>query len=142
MRTVQSSPILKLALLADAVVSGSIAAAQLLFAAPMAGLLGLPKPLLLESGLFLVFYVALLLLMASRGRLWSALVGVVVVGNIGWALACIALALSGAVAPTGWGLAYLALHAFGVLGFAALEWIGLRRSADAAEFRAQTPATR
>jgi hypothetical protein len=143
MRSIQPSRLLKLVLLADALVGTAMAAVQLLFTSPLTALLGLPRSLLLDSGVFLLAYVALLLIMATRPRLWSALVGVVVLGNIAWALACVGLMLGSILAPTGWGLAFLAMHATGVLGFAALEWLGWRRSASAGyPFNAQMPATR
>ncbi|WP_195794893.1 hypothetical protein [Roseateles sp. DAIF2] len=129
MRSILPSPFLKFALIADAVVGAAMAALQLLFAKELAAPLGLPAELLTGTGLFLVAYVALLLVMASRARLWAALVQFVVIGNVGWALGCAGLMLGGGA--TALGLAFLVVHIAGVLSFATLEQIGLRRSAPA-----------
>jgi hypothetical protein len=126
MNLVRPAPLLKTALLADAGVSAAAALLQLAAAAPLAGLLKLPQPLLFESGLFLVAYVALLLVMARSARLAVPLVMLVVVGNVGWALACLALATL--AAPAALGVAYLVLQALAVLAFAALEYRGLAAS--------------
>lgn len=131
MKSIHPSSLLKTALLADATVSGGSALLHLLLPGPMTELLALPRMLIVESGLFLVGFVALLVLMIRGARIASALLGLVIVGNIGWAVGCIALWAGGAVAPSAWGLAYLALNAVAVLVFAGWEWAGLRASRPA-----------
>ena len=131
MQTIEPSRLLRTVLLVDAVVSAGVAALQL-FAGPLlAGLLALPAMLLLESGIFLVAYVARLLAMARSARLWSWLVRVVIVGNVAWAAGCVGLPLLLATPPSAPGVAFLLLQAAAVLAFAALQWRGLRQSPPA-----------
>lgn len=128
MNTVFSSRLLKLALSADAVVSGGVAALQLLAAGWLSEFLLLPKALLVETGLFLVGYTILLVLLARRATVWSVIVGTVIVGNMGWAVACIALLATGIVSPNMLGISYVLVQAIAVLVFAAMEYAGLRAS--------------
>jgi len=131
MSHIRPSRLLKAALLADIVISGGLAALQLLLARPLGALLALPQPLLVESGLFMLGYGLLLAWMLSRPALARGLVRLVAFGNLGWALGCLALALSGLVAPSAWGLGFLLMHALGVTGLATLQLLGLRDSAPA-----------
>ena len=141
MHTIHPSRFLKIALFADAVVSGAVALLQLLAGKLLAGLLALPAVLLLESGVFLIVYVALLLAMATRPRLWSWLVWAVIGGNVAWAVGCLSLlkvlpAFGGGPASS-LGVAFLLVQAFTVLAFALLQWRGWRASplADAGQRR-------
>ncbi|MBI5256860.1 MAG: hypothetical protein HY855_10205 [Burkholderiales bacterium] len=122
------SPLLKTALLIDAAMSAAMAALQLAATAPLGHSLQLPTLLLQESGLFMLAYAVLLVFMARAARLPSALVGLVVWGNLGWALGCALLAGSTWLQPSVAGLGFLAVHAAGVLAMAALEFAGWRRS--------------
>ena len=131
MQTVHSSPLLKFALLIDAVVSGAMGVLQLSAAAALATLLELPQAVLLGTGEFLVVYALLLVGLATRARLWSALVMFIVLGNALWALACVALLAASTLAPNALGAVFVLLQAVAVVVFAALEWRGLRTSAPA-----------
>ncbi len=92
----------------------------------MAHLTGLPGELLLESGLFLLVYAAGLLWLANRDPIPAPAVWLIVAGNAGWVLACIALMSGPWVQATGWGQIYLAVHTVTVLLMALLQWRGLR----------------
>ncbi len=131
MKTVHPSPLLKFALLADAAVSGAMGVLQLSATATLAALLELPQALLLGTGEFLVVYALLLVGMATRARLWAALVVFIVLGNVMWGLACMALSGTGTLAPNALGIVFLLLQAAAVAVFAALEWRGLYRSTPA-----------
>jgi hypothetical protein len=128
MLTIQPSSLLKKALIADAVVSGGTALLQIAESTFLSGLLSLPQALIFESGLFLVAYTVLLVVLARSTRIASAIVTLIVVGNIGWAFGCVALVAGNIVAPNTLGLAFLTVQAVTVLAFAALEWAGLRSS--------------
>jgi len=132
MQIILPSKLLRLALLADAAASGALAVLQLAMPDVLSRLLMLPRGLLLETGAFLVGYALLLLVMARSARLWSALVGFIVLGNVGWAAACAALLGTGLVQPGALGLAFVAMQALAVLVFACVEYLGLRQSAPAA----------
>lgn len=117
------------ALRADAAISGAAALLQSLATTGLAALTGLGAPLLLGSGLFLVAYVALLLVLAAAKAVWRPLLWLVVAGNMGWAIGCLVLAET---LPLPWlGSAYLVVQAAAVAALAAWQALGLRRSAAA-----------
>jgi hypothetical protein len=97
----------------------------------LAPLLNLPQPLLLETGLFLIAYTALVGWLGTRPSMPKALVAIVIAGNAAWALGSIALMFSGAVTPNLLGYAFIAVHAISTGVFAELQYIGLRKSSVA-----------
>jgi hypothetical protein len=131
MNPIRPSRFLKLALRADALASGAVAALQLLLAGVLAETLQLPRALLVESGAFLVAYAILLLWLTGRAQLHAAWIGLIIGGNVAWALACMALWLSGLVSPSLAGAGFLLLQALTVLALALLELQGLQRSRPA-----------
>ena len=132
MKTIEPSRLLKLALYADAAGTVSLAALQLALPSPLSQQLSLPVELLTETGIFMAAYAALLVYLANARRVWAAVIRFIAIGNLGWAAACLALAATSIVSPSGLGVAYLAFQAVAVIGFAALELAGLRASASAA----------
>jgi hypothetical protein len=122
------STTLRAALRADAIVSGSAGALQLAGGDALAAAFGLPVALHFYSGVFLLGYAAMLVAMARAPRLHAALLALVVVGNVGWALCCIGLPLAGALSPSPLGWGWLGLQALAVLVFAAWEFAGWRAS--------------
>lgn len=102
----------------------------LLAAGPLAAATALPEALLFYAGLLLLPVAGLMLLAAYRpSRLLTALV---VTGNAAWALASIALLLSGWVAPNPLGVALIAGQAAAVAGLTLLEASAALRHATAA----------
>ena len=75
----------------------------------LAPLLNLPQPLVLETGLFLIAYTALVGWLGTRPSMPKALVAIVIAGNAAWTLGSIALMFSGAVTPNLLGYAFIAL---------------------------------
>jgi hypothetical protein len=130
MTMINPSLLLRRAIQIDAVVSGAMAL-LLTFASLLAPLLHLPEPLLLESGLFLIGYAALVGWLGTRDAMPRALVMVIIAGNALWTLGSIALLFSGAVTPNLLGEAFVALQAIAVGVFAELQYLGLRRSSTA-----------
>ena len=128
MHTVAPSRLLKSALLFDAAGSGAIAVLHLTVPGPLHEALGLPPALLTGTGLFLAVYAMALVVLARSSALWSALVRVVIAGNLGWVAASLLLPLTDAVAVTPLGELYIGAQAAAVLLFAGLEWRGLARS--------------
>jgi hypothetical protein len=125
---IPSSQLLRRALLADAVFSGVSALGLTFGAGAFASLLNLPEALLLETGLFLIAYTALVGWLAARPSVPKALVVLVVAGNAAWTVASIALLFSGAVAPNLLGEIIVVAQAIATGVFAELQYIGLRRS--------------
>lgn len=133
MKTIETSRLLRLSLGADALVSGAVALLHVAAAPSMAAATKLPHGLILGSGLFLIGYVLMLAVMARAPRLWASLVWLVIVGNLIWAVESLSLAAGAmGVAPNGLGIAWLLIHALTVSVFAALSFVGLRRSLTAA----------
>jgi hypothetical protein len=128
---IQPSTFLRRALLADAVVTGAVALLQTFGAGLLTPLLNLPEPLLLETGLFLIAYTALVGWLGTRQSIPKALVAIVIAGNAAWALGSVALMFSGAVTPNLLGYAFIVLHAITTGVFAELQYIGLRKSGGA-----------
>lgn len=135
MKTIHPSPLLNLALSADVAASGTIAVLQLAAARPLAELLALTQPLFVETGAFLVGWTVLLAVLAASARVAPALVGVVIVGNLAWAVACLALLATGTLLPNGLGIAFVLVQAAVVLVLAALQYAGLARSVAASDVR-------
>jgi hypothetical protein len=131
-QTIQPNGFLRGALLADAVVSGAVALLQLALSGLLVELLRLPSSLLMGTGAFLVAYVALLIVLARSARVWPALIWIVVVGNVAWALGCVGLMFGAEVNPSPLGVAFLGVQAVTVLIFAGLEYKGLDGSAGGA----------
>ena len=134
MTSIHPSRFLRCALVADALACSALVVLQLSLPEQLAGYLQLPSVLLTGSGLFLAAYVGMLIVLASSKSVWKALVGLVVAGNVAWALGCLALALL--AGPSRLGIAYLVAQAVCVLVIARIEWLGLKRSQVAAPAQA------
>lgn len=128
---IQPSTFLRRAIQADAVVTGTVALMQTFGAGLLAPMLNLPQSLVLETGLFLIAYTALVGWLGTRQSMPKALVAIVIAGNAAWALGSIALMFSGSINPNLLGYAFIASHAISTGVFAELQYIGLRRSGGA-----------
>lgn len=105
---------------------------HLAFAGTLADLLNLPAGLVVGSGLVLLAVVALASVIVLREPMPRSLVALLVIGNFGWVLGCIALMAGAAGSPTLLGQVYLGVQAAAVAVLAELEWAGLRRLPRAA----------
>lgn len=126
MNSIVPSTFLKRALLADACVSGAVALLQLVASKPLATYTGLSSSLLLGTGVFLVAYVSLLIVLALRESVQARLIWLVIAGNLGWAIAALSLAALQPLAAL--GCAFALVHAVAVTTFAYLEYRGLGAS--------------
>ena len=120
----------------DAASCAATGALQLGFADAMARLTGLPAALLLGTGAFLLVYAALAAAMAARAEPPRLLIGLVVLGNFGWAAACAALLASGLFAVTALGMAWVIAQAVTVVLLAEAQWMGLRATRSVPQRRA------
>ena len=128
---IHPSPLLRRALQADAIFSGTGAVVLTLGAAELAPLLNLPEALLREAGLFLIAYAAFVGWLGTRASFRKILAAAVVAGNAAWTLSSIALIFSGTVTPNLLGEIMLAMQAVVVGILAEMQFIGLRRSGAA-----------
>jgi hypothetical protein len=123
-----SSTLLRRALLADGFTSGAMALPLVIAAAPLATLLALPEALLRETGLLLIPYALFVGYLGSRTRLPVALAWLVISGNAVWTLASFAVLLGSWLSPNLFGEIFIAAQAIAVGVVAELQYIGTRRS--------------
>ncbi|WP_398471245.1 hypothetical protein [Tardiphaga sp.] len=128
---INPSLLLRRAIQIDAVVSGAMALLLTFATGLVAGLTHLPDALLLQSGLFLIVYVAFIGWLGTRATMPKLLVLAVIIGNAAWTLGSIGLLFSGAVNPNLLGQLFVAAQAIAVGVFAELQFTGLRKSSAA-----------
>lgn len=119
-------PLLRLALTADAVVTGVNGAAYVVLAGPLGDLFGVEAALLRGIGAFLLAYAAVVALVAARPA--RAAVLAVVAGNAVWALDSLVAAAAGWGDPAAAGTVWMVLQALVVAGFAVAQYAGLRQA--------------
>jgi len=123
----RSTLFLRRALLLDALASGATGLLLIAAAGLLEGLLGLPSTLLRGAGLVLVPYVAFVIFTGTRADISHGAVWAVIVANVLWAAASALLLVSGWVAPTVLGYAFVVGQAAVVALLGELQYIGLRR---------------
>lgn len=96
-------------------------------AAPLSGLFGLGERLLFGAGLLLLPLGAFIAWLASRPTPPSALVWLVIAGNVAWTAESFLLISTESGRITALGTAFVAGQGAAVLGLALLEYAGLRR---------------
>ena len=126
------STFLRRALLLDAAASGATALLLIAGAGLIEGLLGLPAALLRGAGLVLVPYVAFVVHAGTRPIISHPAVWTIIVTNALWAVASALLLVSGWVAPTALGYAFVIGQAVVVALLGELQYVGLRRPMAAA----------
>ena len=122
------SSFLRRVLIVDALTSAAMGLLLAVAAGFLERLLGVPAALLDYAGLSLIPFAALVAYVGTRPNLPRPGVWAVIVCNVLWAADSIVLLLSGYVAPTGLGYAFVIAQALFVAILAELEFIGLRRS--------------
>jgi hypothetical protein len=132
MHTLANWPLLRLALLADAAASGAMGILLAAAADPLAPWFGLPVALLREIGLLLIPYAGLLVYLAGKQTTPRLPAQVIVAGNMLWMIGSVALLMSGLVAPTALGMAFVITQALIIAILAELQLLGLKRQRLAA----------
>jgi hypothetical protein len=123
----QSSLFLRRALMLDAVASGATAVLLIAAAGFVDQLLGLPVALMRGAGIVLLPYVAFVAFTGTREHIAPVAVWAIIAANVVWAVASFALLLSGWIAPTTLGVAFVAVQAVVVGLLGELQYMGLRR---------------
>jgi hypothetical protein len=131
MMNIHSSPLLRQALVADAATSAAFGLLMLIGAGPLSGVLGLPETLLRIAGLVLLPYACFIGWLGVRETISKPVAWAVVLGNALWVADSVLLLVSGWVAPTSAGYAFMIAQALVVLMYAEFQYVGLRRSAEA-----------
>jgi hypothetical protein len=127
MSTSHSSPFLRNVLLIDAAASGATGLLLIAGAGLLDGLLGLPVALMREAGLILVPYVAFVAWVGTRDTIVRGAVWAIIAANALWAVASVGLLVSGLVAPTVLGYAFVLAQAAVVALLGELQFVGLKR---------------
>ena len=125
---IRVSPFLRFVLLADA---ATCAACGLLLSVGggfLQNLLGLPASLMFYAGLSLFPFTAFLIYAATRKSISKPAVWAIIGLNLLWTIDSFLLLVSGSVEPTAFGYVFVIVQAVGVLMFADLEFIGLRKA--------------
>jgi hypothetical protein len=112
----------------DAVASGAIGIAFLAAAGTLQEPLGTPTALTRGTGAFLVAYAVFVWFVSTRPT--PGLVGLVIGLNLFWVVDSVVYAVADD-GLTALGVAFTLVQAAAVLGFAALEYVGLRRARSA-----------
>jgi hypothetical protein len=126
--TFQPNTFLRYALLADAIASGATGVLLIAGAGWFESLLNIPLALSREAGLVLIPYVAFVAIVDTRENIMRGAVWAIIAANAVWALASVALLVSGWIAPNLLGVIFIALQAAVVAVFGELQFVGLRRS--------------
>lgn len=133
--TLKSTSFLRLALLADAAASGVTGLLLATAAGPLAGIFGLPEPLLRGAGLILLPYAAIVAWVGTRDAPSHSFVRAIIAVNLLWvADSVLLLALGPALVglnPTALGIAFTLFQAAAVLGLAIAQAVALRRAKPA-----------
>ena len=129
MSSFSPSPLLRYALVGDAVASGATGLLLALGAGALAGLLGLPEALMRSAGLILLPYAAVVAFLGTRATISRRAVWAVIAVNGVWVADSLILLASGWVSPTALGYAFVLAQALVVLLFAEAQYFGLRRAA-------------
>ncbi len=127
MSTIHPSPFLRKALLLDAAASGATGLLLIGGAGFLDGLLGLPVALMREAGLILVPFVAFVAWVGTRQETSRGAVWAIIAVNALWVIASLGLLVSGWVAPTVLGYAFVIAQAAVVALFGELQHAGLTR---------------
>jgi len=125
----QPNTFLRYALLADAIASGATGLLLIAGAGLLEGFLNIPVALSREAGLVLIPYVAFVAIVGTRENIMRGAVWAIILANAVWALASVALLVSGWIAPNLLGVIFIALQAAVVAVFGELQFVGLRRTA-------------
>ena len=126
--TTARTDLLRLALVADAAVTGANAVVYLASAFVLDSVLGVPAELLLALGAFLAVYSGFVLRLATRPSIPRRGVMVVIDANVAWAAASLLVLGLDTFTPDAAGQIWIALQAVVVAGFAALQYAGLRQA--------------
>lgn len=136
MSAIAPTRFLRRALWLDAAASAATGLLMLIGADPLAGLLGLPPALLRMAGWILLPYAGFVALVARRDAPSPGAVWAVIVCNVVWVAASIAILVQAWVAPSALGYAFVIAQALVVGALAETQFIGLRRRNTIAVSRA------
>lgn len=122
-----SGGFVRLALKLDAVVTGLNGIAYVALATVLDSFFGVTTGVQYPVGVFLILYALGVLAVGTRTEINRTGLVAVIAANLMWVVASLVVAVSGALSPTGVGTVWIVLQSLTVGGFAALQYIGLKR---------------
>ncbi|MFI9624790.1 hypothetical protein [Streptomyces sp. NPDC052042] len=123
----RTDKLLRMALMADVVLTGANGIGYLALATVLDSFLGVPRSVEYAVGVFLTVYAAWLLSVARRAELDRGAVAVVIALNAAWGVASVVIVLVDTLTATGIGNGWIVFQGLTVAGMGALQWLGLRR---------------
>ncbi|PXX60200.1 hypothetical protein DFR70_11040 [Nocardia tenerifensis] len=120
--------LLRLSLRLDAVVTGVNGLAYLALAEPLESLLGLDTEIGLPIGIFLTLYGVAVAIIGTRQTISPNGARAVIAGNAAWVVLSLAALVEGALDLNTVGSVWAVMQAVTVGGFAALQYLGLRKA--------------
>jgi hypothetical protein len=119
--------LIRFALIADAVASGTTGLLLAAGGSFLAGLTGLPEAAAMPLGVFLVAFAALVAWVGLKQQTPRGAVLLIVMANAAWVVGSIIVLLAGAWSLTLIGVAFVIAQALAVAALATLQWMGLGR---------------
>ncbi|MFC9007746.1 hypothetical protein [Streptomyces microflavus] len=116
-----------MALKLDAVATGLNGIAYLAFAPVLDSFIGVTTAVQYPVGAFLLLYALGVLAVGTRKEINRTRLMAVIVANLLWVVVSLVVLISGALSPTGVGAIWIVLQSLTVGGFAALQYVGLKR---------------
>ncbi|MFE9580283.1 hypothetical protein ACFYO1_28125 [Nocardia sp. NPDC006044] len=120
--------LLRLSLRLDAVVTGVNGLAYLALAKPLESLLGLDTEIGIPIGIFLTLYGVAVAIIGTRQTISTNATRVVIAGNAAWVVVSLAALIEGVLDLNTVGSIWTVMQAATVGGFAALQYLGLRKA--------------
>ncbi|MEV0489461.1 hypothetical protein [Streptomyces atratus] len=123
----RSDGLLRLALVADVVLTGANGIGYLALATVLDSFLGVPPSVQYAVGVFLTVYALWVLVVSRQERIGRGAVAVVIGLNVAWAVASVVTVLVDALTATGAGNGWIVFQGLAVAAMGALQYVGLRR---------------
>ncbi|WP_103510929.1 hypothetical protein [Streptomyces sp. SM13] len=117
----------RLALKLDAVATGLNGIAYLALATVLDSFFGVTTAVQYPVGAFLLLYSVGVLVIGTRKEIDRTGLTAVIVANLLWVVLSLVAVVSGVLSPTGVGAVWIVLQSLTVGGFAALQYVGLKR---------------
>ncbi|MFD5208653.1 hypothetical protein ACFWNF_17250 [Streptomyces anulatus] len=126
-RTTGSDGFARMALKLDAVATGLNGIAYLALATVLDSFFGVTTAVQYPVGAFLLLYALGVLAIGTRKEIHRTGLTAVIVANLLWVVLSLVVLISGVLSPTGVGAVWVVLQSLTVGGFAALQYVGLKR---------------
>lgn len=126
-RATGSDDFARMALKLDAVATGLNGIAYLALATVLDSLFGVTTAVQYPIGAFLLLYALGVLAIGTRKEINRSGLTAVIATNLLWVVLSLVVLISGVLSPTGVGAVWIVLQSLTVGGFAALQYVGLKR---------------